>query len=48
VKIRITGSTGQIYTIAVQDIVKTWLKISFWISPLAVWKIYDLIEPYIK
>lgn len=31
-----------------EGIIKTWLYVCFWISPFAVWKIYELIKPLIK
>jgi len=38
----------QHYEIVVEKIVMQWLKISFYLSPLAVWKIYELIKPLIE
>lgn len=41
-KIRITGFDGQLYTLAAHEIIAKYIKLSFWISPLAIWKLWDI------
>jgi len=45
IKIKILRPQEQ-YRIAVEDIIKQYLKLSFWLSPLAFWKLYEIIKPY--
>lgn len=45
--IKIKGIEGSIFTIAAQDIIKTYVKICFWLSwliPFGALYVYDLIK----
>lgn len=36
-----------VITIVAQNIIKQYLTLSFWVSWLAWWKLYDLVKPYL-
>lgn len=35
------------YQIAAESIIRTWVKASFWLSPLAVWKGIELLNEFL-
>ncbi len=43
-KIKIRFIRADHYTLVAEELVKTWLKIAFFISPFAIWKLYELIS----
>ena len=40
--VKINGLGDNTYRVAANDIVAAYLKIAFWLSPLAFWKIYEI------
>lgn len=44
-KIVIRDFDHQIYKIAATDVIGTYIRVAFWISLFAFWKIYELLKP---
>ncbi len=44
--IKIKGFGDTVYNVTATSIISTYLKIAFWTSPFAFWKLYEIIETW--
>jgi len=47
-KIDIRGLGDNTYIVSARELVVLYVKIATLISPFGVWKIYELVEPFIR
>ncbi len=46
--IKIKGFNDNIYKASANDIIALYIKLAFWLSPLAIWKAYELISEVVR